>query len=125
MNDQSNITSDEYSLIKNHCALPFVREMVKRNNDKIKLESYTLAPLFFRSGEILLTLIDNDIYEVRQQVRQLNAKITEVKRNSDGILYEISLRGYVSDFALLRHTLKQEMAKWLEKYISIIFRNQI
>ncbi|WP_201009020.1 hypothetical protein [Paenibacillus glycanilyticus] len=121
MSGQS-MTDEEYSLIRDYLILPFVRNMVKNNSEKVKDEGLTLGSLFVKSSEVMLKLIDKDIYETRRQIGKLQAKITESKRNEDGILYEVRLRGYVQEIALLRHVVKREMADKSEKYIRMMFK---
>lgn len=117
------MTEEEYKLIRDYCILPFVKKMVKSNSDKIKEEGLTLGPLFVRSSMKVLQMIDVDINRSRMMVGKLQAKITEVNRNDDGILYEVLLRGYVHKVALLRHVIKQEMADRRDKYIAKLFNS--
>ncbi|MUT64492.1 hypothetical protein [Paenibacillus sp. NEAU-GSW1] len=117
----ATISEEEYRLIKDYCILPFIRDMVLRNNEIIKKDKHSMKPLYVRSGEALLEVIDRDIYEARRAVRQLKAQITEVRRSDEGILYQIKLRGYVSDYGLVRHVVKQEMEQRLRRYIAGMF----
>ncbi|MFF2089734.1 hypothetical protein [Paenibacillus sp. NPDC058174] len=117
-----SINEEEYRLIQDYCILPFVRDAVM-NNSKAMMESgYSMKMLYVKSSEMVLRIIEEDIRSVRSQVRKLKASIAEVKRNDDGILYEVILRGYKSEYALLRHVVKKEMANKLQRYIGSLFR---
>ncbi|WP_127491302.1 hypothetical protein [Paenibacillus glycanilyticus] len=117
-----SMTEEEYTLIKDYCILPFVKNMVITNSDKIKEEGMTLGQLFVRSSLKVIQMIDDDINRSRMMVGKLKAKITEVNRNDEGILYEVELRGYVHRVALLRHVVRQEMADRRDKYIANLFK---
>ncbi|WP_042165506.1 hypothetical protein [Paenibacillus gorillae] len=115
------ISDDEYRLIRDYCILPFVRDAVANNMKKMQEEKYAMKTLYIKSSQMVLDIIDKDIREVRQHVRKLEMQIVEIKRNDDGILYEVILRGYKSEYALVRHVVRNEMAERLQRYIGGMF----
>ncbi|MFX3636860.1 MAG: hypothetical protein ACE3L7_02275 [Candidatus Pristimantibacillus sp.] len=121
MSEQS-ISDEEFSLIRDYCILPMMIHMVNRNKDMMKNSDYTIKTLFVSSGEVLLRIIEKDLSEVRRKVRKINAKVTEVKRNSEGVMYEIRLRGYQTEVSLVRHVVKNEMSSRLSRYIEGMFK---
>ncbi|WP_336774189.1 hypothetical protein [Paenibacillus sp. MMO-58] len=117
MNGQS-MSDEEYSLIRDYIILPFVKNMVKNNMDKIKAEGMTLSELFVKSSKRALELIEDDINLSRRNVGRLKMQITKVKQNDDSEEYEVRLRGYVHNITLQRHVAKREMATMRDAYIA-------
>ncbi|MFX3635441.1 MAG: hypothetical protein ACE3L7_04085 [Candidatus Pristimantibacillus sp.] len=117
-----NLSDEEYRLIYDYCILPMMIQMVKRNKEVMQDTDYTIKKLFVNSGEVLLSIIEKDYVEVRRQVKKLQATVTEIKRNSDGVLYEVRLRGYLTEVALVRHVVKNEISSRLSRYIGGMFR---
>lgn len=112
------LSDDEYSLIRDYIILPFVKNMVKNNMDKIKAEGMTLGDLFVKSSKRALELIEADINATRRDVGRQKMQITKVKQNDDSEEYEVRVRGYVHDITLQRHVAKREMATMRDYYIN-------
>ncbi|TCN00848.1 hypothetical protein EV294_101298 [Paenibacillus sp. BK033] len=112
------LSDDEYSLIRDYIILPFVKNMVKNNIEKIKAEGMTLSDLFVKANKKALVLIEDDINASRRNVGRLKMQITKVKQNDDSEEYEVRLRGYVHKITLQRHVARREMATMRDAYIA-------
>ncbi|MOA41364.1 hypothetical protein D3C78_1633140 [compost metagenome] len=84
----------------------------------MELSGNVLAKMYLMAGQYIQKRIMQDIYRLRQELKQRNVKVVEDK-NDDFIIYNmIYFRGYQERFGMTRDVMKTEISLRLTQYTS-------
>lgn len=110
------LTIEERTMVRDLILLPYIDTMVSNSMREMELSGNVLAKTYLMAGQYIQKRIMQDIYRLRQQLKQRNVKVVEDK-NDDFIIYNmIYFRGYQERFGMTRDVMKTEISLRLTQY---------
>ncbi|MNB98640.1 hypothetical protein D3C75_458960 [compost metagenome] len=112
------LTIEERTMVRDLILLPYIDTMVSNSMREMELSGNVLAKMYLMAGQYIQKRIMQDIYRLRQELKQRNVKVVEDK-NDDFIIYNmIYFRGYQERFGMTRDVMKTEISLRLTQYTS-------
>jgi hypothetical protein len=114
-------TKEELELIRESVVLPFLMDIVQKNNDQMELQTMTFKPLYLKAGLTLLDNVHKRLVQVKKELKQAEIKVWEHQHRGDVIDYKFVCRGYHNEFPIWKEHLRAELSVKMDFYMREVF----
>ncbi|NQX45362.1 hypothetical protein HQN87_08460 [Paenibacillus tritici] len=110
------VTPEEREMVRDLILLPYIDTMISRSLKEIELSGNVLRRAYVTAGRYIQKRIIQDVYQLRQELKQRNIKVVEESQDDFVIYNTIFCRGYQERFGLTRDVVRTEISLRLTRY---------
>ncbi|MEK5235484.1 hypothetical protein NST99_07270 [Paenibacillus sp. FSL L8-0470] len=110
------LTNEEREMVRDLILLPYIDTMVAKSLKEVEHSGNVLSRSYILAGRYIQKRIVQDVYQLRQALKQRNIKVVEDTQD-DFITYSmIYYRGYQERFGITRDVMRTEISLRLTRY---------
>lgn len=110
------LTTEEREMVRDLILLPYIDTMVSKSLKEIERSGNVLSRSYTIAGRYIQKRIIQEVYRLRQALKQRNIKVVEDTQDDFVIYNTIYYRGYQERFGLTRDVMRTEISLRLTRY---------
>lgn len=111
------LSDEQQQLLHNYILLPIVLRVFQRDQKVIWESPIKTKGLYIKMMEAVIERVENDLIQVRKELRKAGVKIYEERKTEDGISVKYLYKGYHHEGEYLWRILGFEVEKVMERYL--------